>query len=94
MTKIDLIKAVAEETGLTFKTCNMVISTAVDKIEDALAAGDSFAITGHGKFFVREGKERIGRNPRNPQETISIPAKKYPKFKAGKKLKDKVNGVK
>lgn len=33
-----------------------------------------------------------GRNPRNPEEVIEIPASKAPVFKAGKGLKDIING--
>ncbi|HAS73954.1 MAG TPA: DNA-binding protein, partial [Clostridiales bacterium UBA8960] len=47
---------------------------------------------GFGTFDVRERKERTGRNPRNPKETINIPASKAPVFKAGKALKETVNG--
>jgi nucleoid DNA-binding protein len=42
-------------------------------------------------FEVRDRKERQGRNPRNPGETIDIPASKAPVFKAGKSLKEAVN---
>ncbi|MDU5743719.1 MAG: HU family DNA-binding protein, partial [Finegoldia magna] len=32
-----------------------------------------------------------GRNPRNPEEKIQIPASNAPVFKAGKSLKEAVN---
>ena len=34
---------------------------------------------------------RKSRNPRNPKETIEVPAKKVVKFKLSKKLKDLFN---
>ncbi|HOK62501.1 MAG TPA: HU family DNA-binding protein, partial [Soehngenia sp.] len=43
---------------------------------------------------VRERKAREGRNPRNPEEVIKIPASKAPVFKAGKALKESVNVAK
>ena len=41
--------------------------------------------------IVRQKKERIGRNPQTGAE-IQIAASKQPKFSAGSKLKDAVNG--
>ena len=49
------------------------------------------AVIGFGTFEVRERGARTGRDPRTNQE-IQIPASKAPAFKAGKALKDTVNG--
>ena len=46
-------------------------------------------IAGFGKFETRRRSARTGRNPATG-ETIQIEAKKYPAFKAGKGLKDRV----
>jgi DNA-binding protein HU-beta len=46
-------------------------------------------IAGFGKFESRRRSARTGRNPATG-ETIQIAAKKYPAFKAGKGLKDRV----
>ena len=48
-------------------------------------------ITGFGSFGVFERAARTGRNPQTGA-TIQIAASKSPKFKAGKALKDAVNG--
>ena len=48
-------------------------------------------ITGFGGFGVYERAARIGRNPQTG-EILQIAASKAPKFKAGKALKDAVNG--
>ncbi|MEE1351511.1 MAG: HU family DNA-binding protein, partial [Clostridia bacterium] len=44
-----------------------------------------------GTFEVRERAARTGKNPRTG-EVIEIAASKVPAFKAGKALKDVVNG--
>jgi DNA-binding protein HU-beta len=62
----------------------------LDKI-NKLVAGGKVQLVGFGTFEVRDRKERQGRNPRNPGETIDIPASKAPVFKAGKSLKEAVN---
>ena len=46
---------------------------------------------GFGTFEVKERAARKGRNPRTGDD-IEIPASKNPVFKAGKALKDAVNG--
>ena len=52
-----------------------------------LAAGDKVQLVGFGTFERVERGEREGRNPQTGK-TIKIPAKKAPKFTAGKALKD------
>jgi len=54
-----------------------------------LDADREVSIAGFGKFETRRRSARTGRNPATG-ETIQIPAKKYPAFKAGKGLKDRV----
>ena len=56
-----------------------------------LGYGDEVQITGFGSFGVSERAARTGRNPQTGA-TIQIAASKAPKFKAGKALKDAVNG--
>ena len=46
---------------------------------------------GFGSFSVQEKAATTARNPRNPEETIEVPAKKVVKFKISKKLKDLFN---
>jgi DNA-binding protein HU-beta len=48
-------------------------------------------LTGFGTFNVADRVAREGRNPRTG-EAIKIAASRPPKFKAGKGLKDVVNG--
>jgi len=46
-------------------------------------------LVGFGTFQVMERKARKGRNPQT-RETINIPAKKVPKFRPGKGLREAV----
>ena len=58
---------------------------------DELVKGEKVQMVGFGTFEVAERAEREGRNPKT-KEPMTIPASKSPKFKAGKALKDLVNG--
>jgi DNA-binding protein HU-beta len=60
-------------------------------VEEELAKSGKVQLVGFGTFDVRERKERTGRNPRDPKQTINIPASKAPVFKAVKALKETVN---
>ena len=60
-----------------------------DAIQDALARGDSIALTGFGTFSVKSRPARTGRNP-GTGESIEIAASMAPSFKAGKTLRDAV----
>ena len=59
--------------------------------EQALKEGDAVTLVGFGTFAVKERAARTGRNPQTGLE-IKIAASKTPSFKAGKGLKDAVNG--
>ena len=90
MNKNELISAVAEATGISKKDTSAVIGATLDKIAEAMVAGDKVQLVGFGTFEIRERGERTGKNPRTG-ETVTIAACKAPAFKAGKALKDAVN---
>ncbi len=90
MNKGELVNAVAAK-GLTKKDAEIAINAVFGAIEDALAAGDGVQLIGFDNFGVKERAAREGRNPRTG-ETVNIKASKVPYFKAGKGLRDKVNG--
>lgn len=60
-------------------------------ITESLAAGGDVTLPGVGKFAVKALAERTGRNPATG-ETITIAAKRTPKFTPNKSLKDAVKG--
>lgn len=90
MNKNELIAAVAEATGISKKDTTAVVGAVLDKITEAMAAGDKVQLIGFGTFETRDRGERTGRNPRTGEE-IKVEACKNPTFKAGKALKDAVN---
>lgn len=58
-------------------------------ITESLAAGGEVTLPNLGKFAVKKTAERTGRNPATG-ETITITAKRAPKFTPAKALKDAV----
>lgn len=92
MNKAELIAAIAAKTGDTKKVAEATVNAFVETVTNALVEGDKVQLVGFGTFETRERAARQGRNPRNPEEVIEIPASKAPVFKAGKGLKDIING--
>ena len=92
MNKTELVAIIAEKTGKTKKDAEIGLNAVLGTITEALADGEKVQLIGFGTFETRERAARQGRNPRNPEEVIEIPASKAPVFKAGKGLKDIING--
>lgn len=91
MKKGELIAAIAQNAEISKKDAEKALTAATDAISKALAEGDKVQLVGFGTFEVRERAARTGKNPQTG-ETIEIAASKVPSFKAGKALKDIVNG--
>lgn len=95
MNKTELIQKLAKKTGLTQKDSETAVNAMFDAkpgkgiIAVELDAGKKVTIPGFGVFKTVARKARTGINPKTGQK-INIPAKKYPTFKAGKTLKDRV----
>ena len=90
MNKNELISSIANETGLTKTDAAKAVDAFVASISSALKSGDEVRLVGFGTFAVSKRSATTGRNPRTGQ-TINIPARTQPKFKAGKVLVDSVN---
>ncbi len=86
MTKAELIEKIAAKAKISKKASNIALNTFVDSVTAALRRGDRVALVGFGTFSVAKRKARIARNPRTG-ESINVPARKAPKFKAGRELK-------
>lgn len=92
MTKADMIEKISEKVnGLTRRETEIVVNSVFDSIKDALARGDKVEIRGFGSFRLRDRRMREARNPKTGAP-VSVPAKKVPFFKAGKELKEFVDG--
>src|SRR5215210_2074987 len=88
--KGDVINAIAEQAGISKKEAAAAFDAFVNYITDTCQTAERCAIPGLGSFSVTERKAREGRNPRT-KETITIPASKNVRFKAGKDLRDRLN---
>jgi DNA-binding protein HU-beta len=86
MNKADLIGRIAKDAKIPKATAASALDVLLEAISDTLKKGQSVTLVGFGTFMVADRKARRGRNPRTKKE-IKIPARRVPKFKAGKDLK-------
>jgi DNA-binding protein HU-beta len=87
MNKSDLIKSVADQTGLKQAEASKFVDTVFDTITDTLRKGDQVAVAGFGTFVAKAKAAREGRNPATGA-AIQIPARTSAAFKPAAALKD------
>ena len=90
MTKADLINEVVKLSNLTKKETELIVNTIFDNITDALGKGEKVELRGFGSFRIRHRNARKGRNPKTGT-SVSVPEKRVPFFKVGKRLRELVN---
>ena len=64
----------------------------IDLMGQTLASGGGIEIRGFGSFGLSYRRARIGRNPRTG-EAVALPSKYVPKFRPGKRLRERVNAA-
>jgi integration host factor subunit beta len=92
MTKSELIARLAERNPrLVARDADEAVNTMLDAMTEALAMGQRIEIRGFGSFGLNYRPPRIGRNPKSG-DRVQVPAKHVPHFKAGKELRERVDG--
>lgn len=92
MTRSKLIQQLATQfPQLTLKDVELTVRTLLDEMSRSLSKGNRIEIRGFGSFGINHRPPRKGRNPKSG-ETVMIPAKYVPHFKAGKDMRERVIG--
>jgi integration host factor subunit beta len=91
LTRSELIAEIAAANpSLRDRDVTAIVTTVFSAIASAIARGDRVELRGFGAFSVRHHKARAGRNPRNG-ESVAVPEKATPFFRAGKDLRLRVD---
>ena len=77
MNKAELVSKMAEKSGLTKKEAEAALNAFMSSVQDALVNNEKVQLVGFGTFETRERAARQGRNPRDPEQVIDIPASKH-----------------
>ena len=86
-TKRNLAIRIAAETGMAPYDVLMVIQKLFDHLTTGLIEGDRFEFRNFGVFETTTRKSRVGRNPRQPVNSVIIPERRVVKFKPGKNMR-------
>ncbi|MEQ1528667.1 MAG: integration host factor subunit alpha [Methylococcales bacterium] len=89
LTKADFAEKLFDELGLNKREAKDMVELFFEEIKDALEHGEQVKISGFGKFDLRDKSSRPGRNPKTGEE-IPITARRVVTFRAGQKLKARV----
>ncbi|MBQ6728275.1 MAG: HU family DNA-binding protein [Clostridia bacterium] len=87
MNKNELVRAIANNAGITLKDAGVALDSVVAAITEGLKKGEKVQISGFGTFEIKAKPAREGVNPKTG-EKIKIAASKIPAFKFGKAYKD------
>jgi integration host factor subunit beta len=92
MTKSELIARLAEQNPhLYLRDVERIVAAIFEEMASALARGHRVELRGFGAFSVKHRTARTGRNPRTG-DTVRVAEKHIPFFKAGKELRERLNG--
>jgi len=88
--KKDLVKTIANRTGLQQVDAQIAIECFFKTVSDYLIAGRNIELRGFGRFKIKEKKARLGRNPWTGEKLI-IPHHKKPILDYSKFIKWDLN---
>jgi|SRR3989338_7439873 len=89
LTKADLAEYLFNVVGFNKREAKELVELFFEDIRLALEKGIVVKISGFGNFNLRDKRERPGRNPKTG-EAIPITARRVVTFRAGHKLKSRV----
>ncbi|MBL8246534.1 MAG: integration host factor subunit alpha [Lysobacterales bacterium] len=89
LTKAEMAQRLFEDVGLNKREAKEFVDIFFDVIREALEKGENVKLSGFGNFDLRQKNQRPGRNPKTGEE-IPISARRVVTFRAGQKLKARV----
>jgi integration host factor subunit alpha len=86
LTRLDIVQALAFKMGIPQKTCRLYLSTLLSLINKCVGEkNENLIIKNFGKFYLRQKKEHLARNPKTG-ETAIVTARTRIYFKPAPKL--------
>ncbi len=73
LTRADLAQAVFEDLGLSFCESERLVDDFFEQIIQAFERGEDVKISSFGSFYLKNKKQRMGRNPKTGQEYAIAP---------------------
>ena len=93
MTKSELIENLKSKLDcLSADDVAAAINAALGLMREKLAQGERIEIRGFGSFTLHDHPPCLGRNPKTG-EPVEVGARRIPRFKPGKALRERVNSA-
>ncbi|ACL32339.1 integration host factor subunit alpha [Glaesserella parasuis] len=93
LTKIEIAENLVERCGLDKRIAKQFVEDFFEEIRRSLESGEEVKLSGFGNFTVRDKKARPGRNPKTGED-VAVSARRVVVFKAGQKLRERVENAK
>src|SRR5579862_7257028 len=90
MTKKDIVRKLAEATGIPGMTVAEIVQMLFDGITEILVEEGVIELRNFGVFKVKERKARKARNPRTG-EAVMVPVRRIVTFKQGREMMERVS---
>lgn len=91
MNRTQLVARIAEKQGVDERIVKRVVHAVFEEMGAAMASGEHVEIHEFGRFYVKDGETRSGRNLRTGA-TVEIPASRSISFTTSSVLAGRVNG--
>ena len=91
ITKKELVDKIVEKTGVKQSIVKTIVQEFLDEINSELAKSNRLEFRDFGVFDTKTSAPRMAQNPKT-LERVHVPAKRRVVFKAGRLMKEGVNG--
>ena len=92
MTKKDIVKKLAETTGIPQLTVIEIVQMLLDGITEVLVKEGNIELRNFGIFKVKKRKARKARNPRTGK-AVMVPSRRTVTFKPGREMMVRVREI-
>ena len=92
LTKKDIVNSIYMQIGYSKKVSEKLLEEFFNILLNSLIHKKTVKISKFGTFFLKQKKQRIGRNPKTKKEAV-ITARNVISFKASKELKKFINEI-
>lgn len=93
MTKADIVKQIAERTGVEREVVSSIVENFMEQIRLSMIHGENIYLRGFGTFLLKQRAEKVARNI-SKNTTIVVPAHTVPAFKPSPDFVKAVDGNK
>jgi integration host factor beta subunit len=91
MTKSELCTILKHRNShLVSREVEILVDTVFESMADALVRGERIEIRGFGSWKIKDRSARQARNTKTG-EVVEVGAKRFPFFKAGKEILERIN---